>query len=126
MRQCQCDPARHKQPCLHFSIPPADALIKLVPTLTAGLALWVCMTRAESPWALPLTLAAVPAAFHAYLLLTGTSLAQAQDAGWVLKPEVSSAIIACRSSLSCLCKPNHMIRELCRASLRSSGFYLSS
>jgi hypothetical protein len=59
-----------------------------VPTLTAGLALWVCMTRAESPWALPLTLAAVPAAFHAYLLLSGTSLAQAQDAGWVLKPEV--------------------------------------
>lgn len=48
----------------------------------------MCMTRAESPWALPVTLAAVPAAFHAYLLLSGTTLAQAQDAGWVLKPEV--------------------------------------
>lgn len=46
------------------------------------------MTRAESPWALPLTLAAVPAAFHVYLLASGTTLARAQDAGWVLKPEV--------------------------------------
>lgn len=45
------------------------------------------MTRARSPWALPVTLAAVPAAFHLYLLATGTSLEQAQDAGWVLKPQ---------------------------------------
>lgn len=74
----------------HTPLPknPTDALIKLAPTLTAGLVLWVCMTRAESPWALPVTLAAVPAAFHAYLLISGTTLAQAQDAGWVLKPEV--------------------------------------
>lgn len=75
-------------------IPPnTDALIKLVPTLVAGLALWVCMTRAESPWALPLTLGAVPAAFHLYLLATHTTLAQAQDAGWVLKPEVGNKYV---------------------------------
>ncbi|KAF8062987.1 hypothetical protein HT031_003826 [Scenedesmus sp. PABB004] len=64
-----------------------DALIKFVPTFAAALVLWACMTRARSPWALPITLAAVPAAFHAYLLVSGTSLADAQDAGWVLKPQ---------------------------------------
>eukprot|EP00878_Enallax_costatus_P013193 GHUV01013790.1.p1 GENE.GHUV01013790.1~~GHUV01013790.1.p1 ORF type:complete len:1035 (+),score=287.38 GHUV01013790.1:628-3732(+) len=64
-----------------------DALIKFIPTFLAALVLWVCMTRARSPWALPATLAAVPAAFHAYLLITGTTLEQAQDAGWVLKPQ---------------------------------------
>jgi hypothetical protein len=53
------------------------------------------MTRAESPWALPVTLAAVPAAFHAYLLISGTTLGQAQDAGWVLKPEVRCAVLCC-------------------------------
>jgi hypothetical protein len=36
----------------------------------------------------PLFPVAVPASFHLYLLLSGTTLAQAQDAGWVLKPEV--------------------------------------
>lgn len=65
----------------------ADALIKFIPTFLAALVLWVCMTRARSPWALPVTLAAVPAAFHVYLLATGTTLEQTQDAGWVLKPE---------------------------------------
>ena len=87
---------RHLPPPPHthtpFHLLPADALIKLVPTLTAGLALWVCMTRATSPWALPVTLAAVPAAFHVFLLVSGTTLAQAQDAGWVLKPEVREII----------------------------------
>jgi hypothetical protein len=61
----------------------------------AALALWATMTRARSPWALPVTLAAVPAAFYAYLLATGTSLADAQDAGWVLKPEVSVGCCCC-------------------------------
>lgn len=65
-----------------------DALIKFCPTMVAAIALWLCISRARSPWALPLTLAAVPASFHLYLLATGTSLADAQDAGWVLKPEV--------------------------------------
>uniref|UniRef100_A0A383VST7 STAS domain-containing protein n=1 Tax=Tetradesmus obliquus TaxID=3088 RepID=A0A383VST7_TETOB len=64
-----------------------DALIKFIPTFAAALVLWLSMTRATSPWALPITLAAVPAAFHVYLLASGTTLAQAQDAGWVLKPE---------------------------------------
>jgi hypothetical protein len=67
---------------------PTDALIKLVPTVAAATALWVAMTRSRSPWALPLTLVAVPVAFHAYLLASGTPLARAQEAGWVLKPEV--------------------------------------
>ncbi|KAF6261741.1 hypothetical protein COO60DRAFT_1699671 [Scenedesmus sp. NREL 46B-D3] len=64
-----------------------DALVKLIPTCAAAMVLWLSMTRATSPWALPITLAAVPAAFHMYLLATGTTLSQAQDAGWVLKPE---------------------------------------
>lgn len=73
----------------------ADALVKLVPTLVAALALWLCMTRARSPWALPITLAIVPATFHIYLLATGTTLTQAQDAGWVLKPEVGVGETSC-------------------------------
>lgn len=64
-----------------------DAMVKFVPTFLAALALWASMTKAESPWVLPITLGVVPAAFHVYLLATGTTLAQAQDAGWVLKPE---------------------------------------
>jgi SulP family sulfate permease len=66
----------------------ADALVKFIPTFAAAMVLWLSMTRATSPWALPVTLAAVPAVFHVYLLASGTTLAQAQDAGWVLKPEV--------------------------------------
>jgi SulP family sulfate permease len=72
----------------------ADALIKFIPTFAAAMVLWLSMTRATSPWALPITLAAVPAVFHVYLLATGTTLADAQDAGWVLKPEVRGLRVA--------------------------------
>jgi hypothetical protein len=49
------------------------------------------MTRARSPWALPAVLVLLPSAFYAYLLATGTSLADAQDAGWALKPQARGA-----------------------------------
>jgi hypothetical protein len=77
----------------------ADALIKFIPTFAAALVLWLSMTRATSPWALPVTLAAVPAAFHVYLLASDTTLAQAQDAGWVLKPEVCGCLFVCLLAL---------------------------
>jgi MFS superfamily sulfate permease-like transporter/CRP-like cAMP-binding protein len=67
----------------------SDALVKLGPTLLAAAAMLTCMRRARSPWALPVLLLCIPLAFHAVLLLTGTTLAQAQDAGWVLKPPES-------------------------------------
>jgi len=63
-----------------------DALTKLAPTLGAAAAILVCMRRARSPWALPILLGCIPVAFHAWLFATGTTLAEAQDAGWVLKP----------------------------------------
>jgi hypothetical protein len=64
------------------------------------------MTRASSPWALPLTLAAVPASFHVYLLLSGTTLAEAQDAGWVLKPEVRVFFL-----VFVFCRKNQLIKN---------------
>lgn len=55
----------------------------------AAFALLWTMSHAKNPWALPVLLGLIPAAFHVWLTATGTSLADAQDAGWVLKPEVS-------------------------------------
>jgi hypothetical protein len=68
--------------------PPADRLIKLAPTLASALVIITTMSRARSPWALPGVLVALPLAFHAALLWAGVTLADAQDAGWALKPEV--------------------------------------
>eukprot|EP00877_Chromochloris_zofingiensis_P013889 jgi/Chrzof1/8754/Cz03g23090.t1 len=64
-----------------------DALIKLIPTLCAALVLLFVLTKSRSPWAPPLVLAFIPAMFHVYLLASGHTLAEAQDNGWVLKPE---------------------------------------
>ena len=65
------------------------ALARLAPTLAAAAVLVITMARARGPWALPAVLVALPAAFYAVLLATGTSLAEAQDAGWALKPQVT-------------------------------------
>ena len=67
----------------------ADALPKLAATVAASAAILLVMRRARSPWALPALLASIPLLFHAILLATGTSLAQAQDGGWVIKPPAS-------------------------------------
>ncbi|KIY98753.1 hypothetical protein MNEG_9207 [Monoraphidium neglectum] len=59
----------------------------LAPTLASALVIITTMSRARSPWALPGVLVALPLAFHAVLLWAGVTLADAQDAGWALKPE---------------------------------------
>lgn len=48
------------------------------------------MARFKHPLALPAVLLAIVALFHAALLATGMSLQEAQAAGWVMKPAVSS------------------------------------
>jgi MFS superfamily sulfate permease-like transporter/CRP-like cAMP-binding protein len=63
-----------------------DVAQKLGATLLAAGAMLVCMRRARSPWALPVLLMCIPLVFHAVLLASGSTLAQAQDAGWVIKP----------------------------------------
>ncbi|MEW5305292.1 MAG: hypothetical protein WDW36_007844 [Sanguina aurantia] len=63
-----------------------DPLLKLAITLaTSFLFMWT-MSRFSHPLVLPCVLCAVPLSFHAILLLSGTSLATAQDLGWVSHP----------------------------------------
>eukprot|EP00884_Botryococcus_braunii_P017695 jgi/Botrbrau1/4609/Bobra.60_2s0094.1 len=64
-----------------------DPAIKFVPTLAATAAMYLTMNYVSHPMALPAVLLAVPLAFHAVLLATGTSLQQAADLGWVMQPE---------------------------------------
>jgi hypothetical protein len=90
---------------------PSDALTKLVPTLASAAALFLTMTRARSPFALPAVLVALPLAFYAVLLATGTSLAEAQDLGWALKPQVRDALHG-RGRASCFAG---FAPALCRA-----------
>lgn len=61
-----------------------------MPTVASAIVLVITMSRARSPWALPAVLVALPAAFYAVLLATGTSLAEAQAAGWALQPQVGA------------------------------------
>jgi glucan phosphoethanolaminetransferase (alkaline phosphatase superfamily) len=68
-----------------------QAALRAAPTLASCLACMLVMARCKHPAALPATLAAIVAIFHAVLLAAGVSLAQAQQAGWVLKPAVSAA-----------------------------------
>jgi hypothetical protein len=42
----------------------ADAPVKFIPIFAAAMVLWLSITCATSVWALPVTLAAVPAVFH--------------------------------------------------------------
>ncbi|KAI8107618.1 hypothetical protein M9435_002646 [Picochlorum sp. BPE23] len=63
-----------------------DSLIKLIPTVSACVAMVVTMERARHPMALPVLLFSLIATFHVVLLLSGISLTTAQEAGWVMKP----------------------------------------
>ena len=47
------------------------------------------MARFKSPWALPAVLVIIPGVFFIVLLGMGKSLADAQDCGWVSRPQVS-------------------------------------
>ena len=65
-----------------------DALQFLLPAMASCAAIVAAMRAARNPLVLPAVLAAIPLGFHIVLKCTGHSLAQAQDAGWVQKPEV--------------------------------------
>lgn len=65
-----------------------DQLIKMIPALAATLAMYFTMHYARSPLALPAVLLCIPLLFHAVLLATGTTLAEAADLGWVMAAQV--------------------------------------
>lgn len=72
----------------------ADAALRLGPAAAATLAIWGTMKYARHPAALPVVLACIPLAFHAVLLLTGTSLQQAADHGWVMQGQVGPSFFS--------------------------------
>lgn len=69
------------------------ALIKLSPALLATAWMWVTMKHAASPLALPLVLMAIPAIFHGARWAGGWSIADLQDAGWLLHGSVSQGLL---------------------------------
>ncbi len=69
-----------------------DPFIKLAPAVVSTLLLMLVMSRFKSPWALPAILVFIPGVFFVVLACMHKSLAEAQDGGWVAKPEVGSPI----------------------------------
>lgn len=69
-----------------------DPAIKLAPAIASTLALMLVMARFKSPWALPLVLTVIPGIFFVVLLGMHKTLADAQDSGWVSRPQVSAAV----------------------------------
>lgn len=66
-----------------------DPALKLAPAVVSTLALMLVMSRFKSPWALPAILVVIPGIFFVVLLAMHKSLADAQDSGWVSRPQVS-------------------------------------
>lgn len=67
--------------------------MKLAPAVVSTLLLMLVMSRFRSPWALPAVLIFIPGVFFVVLACLHKSLAQAQDGGWVARPQVSLAYI---------------------------------
>lgn len=61
----------------------APLLLRLVPAVTLGVAMLVVSNRSDHLMALPGLLVTVVVMFHLTLLLTGTDLDAARDAGWL-------------------------------------------
>ncbi|KAK9824383.1 hypothetical protein WJX72_009880 [[Myrmecia] bisecta] len=63
--------------------------LKLAPAVASMLVLMLVTTsrRIRSPWALPVTLVFIPAAFFVVLLAMGRSLGEAREGGWVATPQ---------------------------------------
>ena len=75
-------------PATWLHLAQADALLHLAPAVGMAAVLSAVLHRSRSPYALPSLLLAVPAAFYATLLLSGRSLQEARDGGWVTQPQV--------------------------------------
>lgn len=65
-----------------------EQLIRFAPAAASTLAIWLVLHYSRSPLALPSVLISIPLIFHVVLFATGTDLAQAADAGWVMRAEV--------------------------------------
>ncbi|KAG1670994.1 hypothetical protein FOA52_014384 [Chlamydomonas sp. UWO 241] len=68
----------------------AQALTRLAPLALSVAMLMLTMEHATHPLALPCVLALIPALFYVVLFACGLTLADAQDAGWVMAPTEGS------------------------------------
>ncbi|GBG30337.1 Hypothetical Protein FCC1311_065562 [Hondaea fermentalgiana] len=68
------------------------ALKLLTPALLGGLLLAVAARKAKHWFTLPLCIVAMPLAFYALMFASGMSLADAQAAGWLSKPDPASEV----------------------------------
>lgn len=73
-----------------------DPALKLAPAVVSTLALMLVMSRFKSPWALPAILVIIPGIFFVVLLGMDKPLADAQDSGWVARPQVSTFTVHAR------------------------------
>lgn len=71
----------------------AGVLARLLPAVALCVAITVVTRRFRSPYALPALLLATPLLFYAALAAAGMSLADAQAAGWVTRPQVGEAAV---------------------------------
>jgi SulP family sulfate permease len=55
----------------------------LMPGVVIGCAMYVLLRRLRSPYALPSCMMAILVGFYSILLLSGTSLQEARDHGWI-------------------------------------------
>ena len=63
-------------------------LIKLIPTVASCVAMVLTLEKTTHPLALPSVLLSLVAIFHVVLAVTGISLGEAQQGGWVMPPAV--------------------------------------
>ena len=68
-----------------------DPAMKLAPAVISTVLLMLVMSRFRSPWALPAVLIFIPGVFFVVLACLHKSLAEAQDGGWVARPQASLA-----------------------------------
>jgi sulfate permease, SulP family len=67
---------------------------KLAATLIVGVALHLALRRSKSPFTMPGVLLAAFAATYLVLLLTGSSLIEAQTQGWMFRPQPMAGLIS--------------------------------
>ena len=66
----------------------AGPLTKVAACTAATAALWLTLRYGRHPLALPAMLCGIPAVFHVTRLVAGWSIAELQDAGWLLQSKV--------------------------------------
>ena len=79
-----------------------DPAMKLAPAVVSTLLLMLVMSHFRSPWALPAVLIFIPGVFFLVLACLHKSLAQAQDGGWVARPQASLAYMMLHDACRCV------------------------